>query len=89
MYIKHVTPQLTGRNLEVFDMISARINSFFLTITLLLLSGCKKSGSQSSNSFSDIVIDGPIDTVTVPEPSTMLLLAAGLGGLALWKSRMK
>ena len=78
-------------------MTSTRINSFFITITLLLLSGCKKSGGQSSNSFfSDLgassVDTVGIDTVTtvaVPEPGTLLLLAAGLGAFALWKSRMK
>ena len=76
---KHLNLQLLGRNLEVFTMISARINSFFITITLLLLSGCKKSGSGNTL----------VETVAVPEPSTLLLLAAGLGGLVLWKSKMK
>jgi amino acid permease len=84
MYIKYVNLQLPGQNLEAFTMISARINSFLITVTFLLLSDCKKSGSQSSNSFDTV-----IDTVTVPEPGTLLLLAAGLDELALWKSRMK
>ncbi len=70
-------------------MIRMRVNSFLITVTCLVLTGCKKSGSQSSDTIGGSSIDTVVDTVSVPEPSTLLLIAAGLGGLAWLKSRKK